>query len=91
MRPGSQKIESMAVKRDHRGRNIGLGLTRRLVQAAQAKHAERIWVQAQSHASGFYEKSGFQVISDEYDLFNLGIPHVTMEFRGADQSGWRHA
>ncbi len=89
--PGSQKIESMAVRQDYRGKNVGLGLTRYVVQAAQAKRADRIWMQAQSHASGFYQKSGFQVIGDEYDLFDLGIPHVTMEFRGADQSGWPHA
>lgn len=89
--PGSQKIESMAVKRDYRGRNIGLGLTMCIVRAAQAKQAGRIWIQAQSYAAGFYERSGFQVIGDEYDLYDLGIPHVTMEFHGADQTGWPHA
>jgi predicted GNAT family N-acyltransferase len=87
----SQKIEVMAVRREYRGRSIGLGLTRYLVLQAQAADAERIWMQAQSHASRFYEKSGFRVISEEYDLFNLGIPHVTMEFSGADQAGWPHA
>jgi predicted GNAT family N-acyltransferase len=64
---------------------------RHQVQAAQEAGAERIWMQAQSYASEFYQKSGFRVISEEYDLFNLGIPHVTMEFCGADQSGWPHA
>ncbi len=39
--------------------------------------AEKIYLEAQTYAIGYYEKEGFHVISGEFDLD--GIPHVEME------------
>ncbi len=39
--------------------------------------AEKIYLEAQTYAIGYYEKEGFRVISGEFDLD--GIPHVEME------------
>ena len=42
--------------------------------------AEKIYLEAQTYAIGYYEKEGFRVISGEFDLD--GIPHVEMERSG---------
>ena len=39
--------------------------------------AEKLVMEAQSHAIGFYERLGFRVRSDEF--LEDGIPHVMME------------
>jgi len=41
---------------------------------------EQLYIEAQMHASGFYEKFGFQIISEPF--LEEGIPHVAMEKRG---------
>ncbi len=38
--------------------------------------AKKIYLEAQSYATGFYEKDGFKVCSDEF--LEDGIPHVEM-------------
>ena len=43
--------------------------------------AEKIYLEAQTYAIGYYAKEGFQVVSGEF--LEDGIPHVKME-RGRD-------
>ena len=45
--------------------------------ALEDYQAEKIYLEAQTYAIGYYEKEGFRVISGEFDLD--GIPHVEME------------
>ena len=40
---------------------------------------QKIYIEAQSYAIGFYEREGFQVCSDEF--FEDGIAHVQMELK----------
>lgn len=79
---GYLKIERMAVKKEYRGHGVGKGLTELLVNEALKRHPARIWMEAQSHAIRFYEQAGFRVTSAEYDPWNLGIPHVCMDYQG---------
>ena len=79
--PDVLKIERMVVKKDYRKKGIGLDLTKYLIKGAQKKKPSKIWIEAQSYAQKFYEKSGFKTVSEEYDLYNIGIPHVTMEYK----------
>jgi len=37
-------------------------------------------MQAQEKVRHVYEKAGFKVTSKPYDLYNLGIAHVNMEY-----------
>ena len=74
------KIERMAVKKEHRGKGIGLGLTKYALNQAEKKGFKKILIQAQLHAQKMYEKAGFKITSKPYDLWNLGIPHVDMEY-----------
>ena len=60
----------------------GNGLGRKLIQngikAIKDKtNGTKIFMEAQQYATGFYEKFGFKIISDEF--LEDGIPHVAME------------
>ena len=60
-----------------RGCGLGSRIVAEGVQVAKDKFgAETVFVEAQTYARGFYEKSGFTVISDEF--MEDGIPHVNM-------------
>jgi len=59
----------------------GTGLGKRIllegIKIAEKKlQAERIYIEAQKYAIGFYEQAGFRVCSDEF--LEDGIPHVKM-------------
>ena len=60
------------------GKGIGKELLQQSIQAIKEKmNGQKITMDAQKHAAGFYEKSGFQVVSD--DFLEEGIVHVIME------------
>lgn len=58
---------------------IGLGgrlLREGLAQIRDKMHPARICIEAQCYATGFYEREGFQICSEEF--LEDGIPHVQM-------------
>lgn len=60
-----------------RGEHLGAAVLRAGIAAARSlPGTERIRIEAQSYAQGFYEKAGFVRCSDEFD--EDGIPHVQM-------------
>ena len=59
----------------------GTGLGGRLLREGLAQirdkmHPARICIEAQCYATGFYEREGFQICSEEF--LEDGIPHVQM-------------
>lgn len=60
-----------------RGTGLGSRVLRAGMNAAiNQMNAEILYLEAQTYATGFYEKAGFQVISEEF--LEDGIPHVKM-------------
>lgn len=60
-----------------RGKGFGEQIVREGILAAKEyMNAEKIYIEAQCYAIGFYEKFGFQVTSEEF--LEDGIPHVEM-------------
>ncbi len=60
-------------------RGCGLGAEVMHAGIAAARdifHADQIYIEAQCHAQGFYEKLGFHVVSEPF--VEDGIPHVRM-------------
>ena len=60
-------------------RGIGLGgriLQDGLREAKRHFEAQEVYIEAQCYATGYYEKAGFTVTSDEF--LEDGIPHVEM-------------
>lgn len=62
-------------------REHGKGLGRKLMEFAVPKikehfESDKIILHSQKHAEGFYQKFGFETISDEY--LEEGVVHITM-------------
>ena len=76
--PGVLQIGRVAVIESQRGRSIGMQMMRQAISYVRDKLTdEKIYLEAQTYAIGFYEKLGFKVISDEF--LDEGIPHKGME------------
>lgn len=58
------------------GRGIGGALLNKGVETARAMGARSIYLHSQQYCSGYYEKAGFEVVSDVF--MEEGIPHVEM-------------
>ena len=74
---GSWQLRGMAT--DPRGRGLGAGralVAEGLVQVA-ARGGDLVWCDARKAAVGFYERIGFSIVTDEYDLRPVG-PHRGM-------------
>jgi predicted GNAT family N-acyltransferase len=71
------KIGRMAVLKQYRGNGLGAALLLAAVRICKQHGSKLMELSAQTHAIGFYEKSGFKVTSDIYQ--DLHIPHVDMQ------------
>ena len=75
---GVLQIGRVAVIESLRGSGIGRMMMRQAVSyVTENSTDEKIYLEAQTYAIGFYEKLGFKVISDEF--LDEGIPHKGME------------
>jgi len=72
-------IGRMAVLAAQRGTGVGEALLQRLVARARERSFPEVVLNAQTHARGFYEKNGFEVVGAEF--MEAGIPHVEMRQR----------
>jgi ribosomal protein S18 acetylase RimI-like enzyme len=77
-KPGSWRIRGMATEPEVRGRGAGTAVLDALVAHACKEGARRIWCNARSPARSLYERAGFTVASDEFELPEIG-PHYVME------------
>ena len=74
------KVQRVAVVRDRRGEAWGRRLMDRVEELARERGYERLALDVQTHARGFYERLGYDVV-DETEFLDAGIPHVAMEKR----------
>jgi len=76
--PGSWRIRGMASAPESRGRGYGAAVLDALVAHARQRGATRIWCNARIGARTLYERAGFRVVSDVFELPEIG-PHYVME------------
>ncbi len=76
---GSGQIGRMAVLPQWRNRGIGTALLMALLEEADQRALDRLFLHAQVHAVPFYERLGFVPLGEVY--LEAGIPHRSMEFR----------
>ncbi|MBA1273853.1 GNAT family N-acetyltransferase [Stutzerimonas azotifigens] len=69
-------IGRVAVLKDWRGMNVGNALLHAVIAEAERRGLSQQKLTAQVHATPFYERLGFSVVSEEY--LDAGIPHVDM-------------
>ena len=78
--PGAWRVRGMATAPVARGRGAGAAVLAALVAHAREQGATRIWCNARVAALSLYERAGFVVASDEFELPEIG-PHYVMELR----------
>lgn len=69
-------IGRVSVLKDWRGLKVGDQLIRTVLETAEKRGLRQQMLSAQVHATSFYEKLGFTVVSGEF--LDAGIPHVDM-------------
>ncbi|MBI6955676.1 putative GNAT family N-acyltransferase [Pseudomonas sp. TE6288] len=69
-------IGRVSVLKDWRGLHVGDALMRAVIIEAQNRDLSQQMLSAQVHATPFYERLGFRVVSEEF--LEAGIPHVDM-------------
>jgi predicted GNAT family N-acyltransferase len=71
------KIGRMAVLKEWRGMGLGAAILLDAVNICKARGSKSIYLSAQTHAIGFYQRCGFEVTSEVYQ--DVHIPHVDMQ------------
>ncbi len=74
------RVRSMATLPEHRNRGAGRAVLDALLEHARERGASQVWCHARVRAVPFYERAGFGVEGDEFDLAGIG-PHRFMRLR----------
>ena len=70
------QIRGMAVLISHQKKGIGAALVRFAEQYIQSQKRSLIWLNARIIAVGFYEKSGYQIIGNSFEIPEIGTHYV---------------
>ena len=76
-RPGDWRVRGMATDPQRRGRGLGTLVLAAIEAAARERGAARLWCNARTPARGFYERAGFTVEGEEFEIPGIG-PHFVM-------------
>ena len=74
---GSWQLRGMATDPRVRGLGVGRALVAEGLSRLSRRGATLVWCDARKAAVGFYERIGFTIVTDEYDLRPVG-PHRGM-------------
>jgi len=73
-REGDWRLRGMASEPELRGRGYGATALRGALDHVRDSGGKRVWCNARTGAIGFYERHGFTVAGEEFDLPDAG-PH----------------
>lgn len=73
------RVRSMASHPDVRGQGCGGEALRYGIEHAQGIERLPVWCNARRVAYGFYERYGFRIVSDEFEIEGVG-PHKVMRW-----------
>jgi predicted GNAT family N-acyltransferase len=71
-------LERFAVLKEHRTAGIGAALLQNCLKELEDS-GHTLYLHAQEHAMGFYEKHGFKAHGERF--FEAGIPHFKMTYQ----------
>ncbi len=71
------RLRGMATLDKHRGKGFSSALLKTAFPLIKNNHVTTLWCNARTSAIGFYDKIGFETVSDEFDIPGIG-PHVVM-------------
>lgn len=73
----SFQLRGMAVLESHQGKGIGAELLKAAEAVVKNRKAAIIWFNARIGAVNFYQKFGYEIVSEEFEISGVG-PHVKM-------------
>ncbi|WP_336318420.1 GNAT family N-acetyltransferase [Streptomyces lavendofoliae] len=76
---GVGSLGRLAVAAPARGLGVGAALVRAIEDAARARGLTAVDLHAQTRATGFYERLGYEAYGEEFQ--DAGIPHLAMRRR----------
>jgi len=71
------QVRGMAVDPEYRGRGIGQALLIEIERLARERGVKTLWANCRTAAVGFYSRSGWSKVSDEFEIPTAG-PHFKM-------------
>lgn len=74
IREPAWRLRGVVVAEGVRGTGVGLAVVDRAIELAASEGANSLWAEARSSALGFYERTGWTVIGDEWMKAGIG-PH----------------
>lgn len=74
---GNVKLQRMAVLKEFRKQGLGKQIMQAAEKYAEDNQFEWIFLDAQTHALGFYQNLGYQEFGDEF--LDANIPHLSMK------------
>jgi predicted GNAT family N-acyltransferase len=74
----SWRLRAMASLPQLRGQGYGAAALRYGIAEIRRRGGTLLWCNARSGAVGFYERIGFSMVSDEFEVEGIG-PHFVME------------
>jgi len=75
--PDGWRVRGMATLPARRGRGAGTAVLGRLLEHARERGARAVWCYVRTPARRLYERAGFVVDSEEFELPEIG-PHLVM-------------
>ena len=75
--PGTWRVRGMATAPAARGRGAGSAVLKALLEHARSRGAQRVWANVRIGARTLYERAGLRVVSEVFELPDIG-PHVVM-------------
>jgi len=73
------QIRGMAVLTDYQKKGIGAKLIRFAEHYIQKQKGDLIWLNARIIAVGFYEKLGYQIIGNPFEIAEIGTHYVMLK------------
>lgn len=71
------RLRGMATLPENQGQGLSSALLKTAFPIIRKNHVNTLWCNARSGAVGFYEKVGFKIISEEFEIPGIG-PHFLM-------------
>ena len=71
------RLRGMATLKEFQGQGLSSALLRTAFPLIQKNHVKTLWCNARSCSIEFYKKVGFKIVSDEFNIPEVG-PHFVM-------------
>ena len=70
------QLRAMATLPEHQGQGLGSKLLQACIDHVKESKGNYIWCNARKSAVNYYKKFGFEVISSEFEITNIGLHYV---------------